>query len=118
MTVYVFGEFRLDTDRMEVIGPDGPLAAEPQVFDVLRYLVEANGRMVTKEELLDNVWGNRFVSESALTTRIKQARRLVGDDGQSQSSIRTLRGRGFHFIADVEIEAAPNSTGKTTADRS
>jgi DNA-binding winged helix-turn-helix (wHTH) protein len=71
-----------------------PVPVEPQVFDVLCYLVEHRERVVTKEELLDNVWGDRFVSESALTSRIKDARRAVGDDGQLQHVIRTVHGRG------------------------
>jgi len=104
MTVYAFGEYRVDSDRMLALGPAGPLTAEPQVFDVLLYLIRQNGRVVTKEELLDNVWGDRFVSESALTTRIKQARRLVGDDGQAQSTILTIRGRGFRFVPDIRID--------------
>ena len=82
MPRYRFGEFAVDSDGIEVAGPDGVREVEPQVFDVLLYLVEQHGRLVTKEELLDNIWGDRFVSESALTTRIKQARRAVDDDGQ------------------------------------
>jgi pimeloyl-ACP methyl ester carboxylesterase/DNA-binding winged helix-turn-helix (wHTH) protein len=74
---------------------------EPQVFAVLRHLVEHRERVVTKEELLDHVWGDRFVSESALTSRIKAARRAVGDDGQHQQVIRTVHGRGYRFVADV-----------------
>jgi pimeloyl-ACP methyl ester carboxylesterase len=58
--------------------------------------------VVPKAELLDNIWGDRFVSESALTSRIKAARRLIGDDGSSQRLIRTVHGRGYRFVADVE----------------
>lgn len=104
MTVYSFGGYRLDTDRMEVIGPDGPLRAEPRVLDVLRYLVEHRDRLVTREDLLDQVWGDRFVSVSALATQIKQARRLIGDDGDAQAAIRTVHGRGYRFVADVRTE--------------
>ncbi|MCB0969240.1 MAG: winged helix-turn-helix domain-containing protein, partial [Ilumatobacter sp.] len=63
MPRYEFGGFVVDTDTIEVVGPDGTRDVEPQVFDVLRYLVEHAERLVTKEELLDNVWGDRFVSE-------------------------------------------------------
>jgi pimeloyl-ACP methyl ester carboxylesterase len=56
---------------------------------------------VTKEELFDAVWGTRFVSESALTTRIKEARQAVGDDGKAQRVIKTVHGRGYRFVADV-----------------
>jgi DNA-binding winged helix-turn-helix (wHTH) protein/tetratricopeptide (TPR) repeat protein len=110
---YRFGEFTVDSDRIEVAGPDGAGDVEPQVFDVLLYLVEQRGRLVTKDELLDNVWGDRFVSESALTTRIKQARRAIGDDGQLQWAIKTVHGRGYRFIPHVEIEEAEATTGHT-----
>ena len=80
-----FGECEVDTDRMEVRVAGQLVAVEPQVFDVLAYLIEHRERMVTKEELLDNVWGDRFVSESALTSRIKSARQVVGDNGRDQA---------------------------------
>jgi DNA-binding winged helix-turn-helix (wHTH) protein len=63
---------------------------------------------VPKEELLDTVWGNRFVSESALTSRVKAARQAIGDDGRSQRFIRTARGRGYQFAASVEEAAQPD----------
>ena len=106
MPRYEFGDFVVDTDTIEVSGPDGARDVEPQVFDVLRYLVEQGDRLVTKEELLDNVWGDRFVSESALTTRIKQARRAVDDDGTTQWAIKTVHGRGYRFVAPVAERAA------------
>ena len=61
MNRFRFGSFVVDADTVEVIGPDGVREVEPQVFRVLQYLVEQRGRLVTKEELLDNVWGDRFV---------------------------------------------------------
>lgn len=98
---YVFGDSEIDLDRFEVRRGRQTVPVEPQVFEVLRYLVEHRDRLVTKEELLDNVWGDRFVSESALTSRIKDARRAVGDDGQLQQVIRTVHGRGYRFVAEV-----------------
>ena len=103
MSRYRFGGYTVDADTIEVVGPDGVREVEPQVFDVLRYLVEHHGRLVTKEELLDNVWGDRFVSESALTTRIKQARRAVDDDGTTQWAIKTVHGRGYRFVAELDV---------------
>jgi predicted ATPase/DNA-binding winged helix-turn-helix (wHTH) protein len=99
---YRFEGYELDTAvyRLTVAGRTEPV--EPQVFDLLVYLIEHRGRVVPKEELLDNIWGNRFVSESALTSRVKSARRAVGDDGQSQRFIRTVQGRGYQFVAPVE----------------
>ncbi len=80
---------------------------EPQVLDVLLHLIEHRDRVVTKEELLDEIWGDRFVSESALTSRVKSARRAVGDSGREQSIIRTVHGRGYRFVAPIEEVAAP-----------
>ena len=79
------------------------MPVEPQVFDVLAFLAEHHGELVRKEELLDEIWGDRFVSESALTSRLKSARRAVGDDGTRQAVIRTVHGKGYEFIAEVRI---------------
>ena len=108
-----FGAFVLDTELFELRQAGQRVAVEPQVFDVLRYLVEHRDRVVSKEELLDNVWGDRFVSESALTSRLKSARRAVGDDGRSQQVIRTLHGRGYRFVADA-TELGSGGTGAGT----
>ncbi len=91
----------IDLDRFEITGPAGPIAVEPQVFDVIATLLRNRDRVVTKEELLDQIWGSRFVSESALTSRVKAARRALGDDGATQSVIATVRFRGYRWVADV-----------------
>jgi DNA-binding winged helix-turn-helix (wHTH) protein len=93
--VIEFDEFELDLARFELRRGGSPVQVERQVFDLLTYLVRAQGRVVTKEELLDNVWGTRFVTESALTTQIKFARRALGDDGTKQRFIRTVHRRGY-----------------------
>ena len=98
-----FGDCAIDLDRLEVRSSGEVVAVEPQVFDVLSYLLEHRDRMVTKEELLDNVWGDRFVTESALTSRIKSARRALGDNGRDQRVIRTVHGRGYQFVAEVQL---------------
>jgi class 3 adenylate cyclase/DNA-binding winged helix-turn-helix (wHTH) protein len=100
--IYVFADRELDTDTFELRRAGAPVSVEPQVFDVLALLVACRERLVTKEELLDSVWGDRFVSESALTSRIKAARRAVGDDGHRQEVIRTVHGRGYRFVAPVD----------------
>ena len=94
-----FDGFVLDTQRYELRRGDEVVRVEPQVFDVLTQLVGNHERCVTKEELFDSVWGGRFVGEAALTSRIKAARRALGDDGESQRYIRTVRGRGYQFVA-------------------
>ncbi|WP_099247370.1 alpha/beta fold hydrolase [Mycobacterium sp. shizuoka-1] len=83
------------------------IRVEPQVFDVMVQLVANHERVVTKDELFDSVWGGRFVGEAALTSRIKAARRALGDDGESQRYIRTVRGRGYRFVGPVATPPAP-----------
>jgi DNA-binding winged helix-turn-helix (wHTH) protein/class 3 adenylate cyclase len=99
---YRFAGTVVDTETYELRRGERVVDVEPQVFDVLAHLIAHRERVVSKEELFDAVWGSRFVSESALTTRIKQVRHAVGDDGQSQRVIRTVHGRGYHFVAPVE----------------
>jgi len=106
---YSFGDCEVDTDRMTLIKSGEEIHVEPQVFDLLTYLVEHRGQVVTKERLLDEIWGDRFVSESALTTRVKSARRALGDDGTRQEFIRTVHGRGYVFVAEVAVFATPVS---------
>ena len=86
------------------------MPVEPQVFEVLAYLVSHRDRVVPKEELMDHIWGGRFVSETAVTSRIKQARQAIGDNGQAQRLIRTVHGHGYRFVGparEVQPAAAP-----------
>jgi len=105
-----FDDFVLDTARYELRHGTDVIRVEPQVFDVMTQLVSNHDRFVTKEELFDNVWGGRFVGEAALTSRIKAARRALGDDGESQRYIRTVRGRGYQFVGTITVdEPAPSA---------
>ena len=106
-SVVRFGEYTLDAMRFELRRGDDPIHVEPRVFDVLVHLVAHRDRVVSKHELLDDVWGDRFVGESALTSRIKAARRAVGDDGHRQAVIRTVHGRGYQFVATIEPAGVP-----------
>lgn len=100
--IYRFDDCELDVGRVVLRRGHETVRIEPQVFDLLRYLIARRGEVVRKEELLDEIWGDRFVSESALTSRIKSARRAVGDDGTAQQVIRTVHGRGYEFVAAVD----------------
>jgi DNA-binding winged helix-turn-helix (wHTH) protein len=102
---YRFDDSVLDTTRYELSRGGELVHLEPQVFDVLAHLVEHRDRVVGKAELLDVVWGHRFVSESALTTRIKQLRQAVGDSGRAQRIVQTVHGRGYRFVAPVDALA-------------
>src|SRR5439155_13785443 len=108
-----FGDVEVDPARFEVRRAGATTPVEPQVFDLLLYLITHRDRVVTKAELLDNLWGDRFVSESALTSRIKAARKAVGDDGREQRVVRTVHGRGYRFVAD--LAAAPVAATEATA---
>jgi predicted ATPase/DNA-binding winged helix-turn-helix (wHTH) protein len=100
--IYTFEDFEFDTELYELRREGSPVPVEPQVFDVLLYLVEHCDRVVSKQELFENVWQTRFVTESALTSRIKAARRALGDDGRRQRLIATVHGRGYRFLSPVE----------------
>jgi DNA-binding winged helix-turn-helix (wHTH) protein len=101
-----FGETEVDVRALEIRRRGVVQPVEPQVFEVLVHLIRHRDQVVSKEQLLDAVWGSRFVSESALTSRIKAARRAVGDNGRDQRIIRTYHGRGYRFVAEVEPEPA------------
>jgi DNA-binding winged helix-turn-helix (wHTH) protein len=97
----LFGAFEIDLDRFELRKDGVRRHLEPQVFEVLAHLARHRDRLVPKEELLDQVWGNRFVSESAVTSRIRAARAVLDDNGRDQQVIRTVHGRGYRFVAEV-----------------
>ncbi|MEX2479991.1 MAG: winged helix-turn-helix domain-containing protein, partial [Gammaproteobacteria bacterium] len=83
---------------------DTPVHLEPQVFDVLRHLVENRDRVVSRHDLVDAVWQGRIVSEATISARIWAARHAVGDTGGAQAVIRTVPRRGFHFVAPVSVD--------------
>jgi DNA-binding winged helix-turn-helix (wHTH) protein len=97
-----FGETEVDLRALEIRRNGEVQPVEPQVFDVLVHLIRHRDQVVSKAQLLDAVWGLRFVSDSALTSRIKAARRALGDNGRDQRVIRTYHGRGYRFVAELE----------------
>jgi DNA-binding winged helix-turn-helix (wHTH) protein len=110
-----FGEYVLDIERRELRRDGALVEIEPQVHDLLAYLVEHSDHVVSKDDLLEAIWAGRIVSDSALTTRINAVRRVLGDDGATQRLIRTLPRRGWRFVGEVrEIREA--ATDETTID--
>ncbi len=79
-----------------------PVAVEPQVFDLLVFLVQNRDRVVSKDDLIDSIWGGRVVSDSTLTSRINAARKAVNDNGKDQRLIRTMPRKGLRFIGTVD----------------
>ncbi|NQY14581.1 MAG: tetratricopeptide repeat protein [Henriciella sp.] len=98
---YAFGPFELDTSTLELTRAGEVLSIEPQVFEMLAYLIENRDRVLSKDDLIEAVWGGRIVSDSAISSRIKLVRRAVDDDGTRQSVIKTVHGKGFRFVADI-----------------
>jgi DNA-binding winged helix-turn-helix (wHTH) protein/TolB-like protein len=100
--IYQFGPFELDLATVELREGDKTRAMEPQVFALLALLVENRERLVSKDEIIEKVWDGRIVSDAAVTSRVKSARHVLGDDGKSQRFIRTIRGQGYRFIASAK----------------
>ena len=101
--IYSFDDFELDLSRVELRQGGIVRAVEPQVFAQIALLLENRERLVSREEILEKIWGRRIVSDSALTSRIKSARRVLGDDGRAQRYIRTVHGKGLRFVAEARI---------------
>ena len=102
-----FGDYGLDAERRELRQGTDLVAVEPQVFDLLIYLMRHRHRVVSKDDLIVAIWGGRIVSESTLTTRINAARRAIGDSGARQELIRTIARKGFRFVAEVTETSTP-----------
>ena len=96
--LFSFDKFTLDTDRRELRADGRDIAVEPQVFDLLEFLIRRRDRVVSRDDLIEHVWKGRIVSESALATRINAARRAIGDDGTRQALIKTVARKGVRFI--------------------
>jgi len=113
--IYEFGEFALDTKRNELRRGGEPQHLEPQVYAVLCHLLENRDRLVTSKELIEQVWGKRFVTPGTLNSRIKALRQALGDDGATQRMIQTVRGRGFRVGVDVRTVADGQARSATSA---
>ncbi len=100
--VYTFNHLEIDSQLYELRKYGTPIRLEPQVFNLLVYLIKHRDRIIPKKELLEELWKKRVVSESTLNTCIKTARKAIGDNGRAQKSIATIYRRGYRFIADVE----------------
>lgn len=99
--IYRFGQYSLDPQRYELRRGEEVVKVEPQVFGLLAHLIENRERVVSKDDLIEAVWGGRIVSDATISSRISAARQAVGDTGDAQATIRTAPRRGFRFVADV-----------------
>ena len=102
---FVFADHTLDIERRELRRGSESIAVEPQVLDLLIYVVQNRDRVVSKDDLIASVWGGRIVSDATLTSRVYAARKAVGDDGHGQKLIRTIARKGLRFVGDVHTQA-------------
>ena len=100
---YQFGDYTLDTERYELRRAGIVVKLRPKVFEVLAYLITHRERLVSKQELLEQLWPQQFVGEATLHSHIRAARQAVGDTGQAQRVIHTRHGRGFRFVATLDV---------------
>jgi TolB-like protein len=108
---FVFGEHVVDADRRELTRGSEAVAVGPQVFDLLMYLLRNRERVVTKDDLIETVWGGRIVSESTLTSHINAVRKAIGDTGEDQRLVRTIARKGYRFVGDVTETDGADSAG-------
>lgn len=101
--IYRFDRFELDLDKAELRQDNLAIHLEPQVYALLALLIQNRARLVSKDEIIDRVWDGRFISESAVSSRVKSLRQSLGDNGTEQRFIKTIHRRGFRFVADVHI---------------
>lgn len=109
--LYLFEDYALDTNRRELHRGATLVSLEPQVFDLLEYLIRNRQRVVSKDDLFASIWDGRIVSESALSNRINAARSAVNDNGDEQRLIRTLQRKGIRFVGIVREEQKPAGVG-------
>lgn len=119
---WAFHGYTLNADRAELNGPDGPVHIERSPLNVLIYLIENADRVISKDELIETVWDGRIVSDTTISTAVKHARKAVGDNGTAQSVIRTVHGRGFRFVAQLDAPdpavQSPSAQAMATPDAS
>jgi DNA-binding winged helix-turn-helix (wHTH) protein len=113
--LYSFEDYVLDSDRRELRRGTSFIALQPQVLDLLQYLIRNRDRVVSKDELIADIWGGRIVSESALGTRINAARSAIGDNGKAQRLIKTLPRKGIRFVGVVREEGRSAKASATTS---
>jgi DNA-binding winged helix-turn-helix (wHTH) protein len=101
---YVFGDYTLDAARYELRRAGVLVPVAPRAFDLLTYLVQHAGQTVSKEDLFTQLWAAQFVTDSALTYCVTEARKAIGDSGRGQRYIRTVHGRGYRFIMPVAVQ--------------
>jgi DNA-binding winged helix-turn-helix (wHTH) protein/TolB-like protein/tetratricopeptide (TPR) repeat protein len=115
--IYEFGDFQLDADKRLLLRRDGqPVPLKPKIFETLLFLVEHNGTVLAKDELMRAVWPDTVVEENNLSQNISALRRALGETPNQHSYIVTVPGRGFRFVAPVSTRADEEARGGAAAD--
>lgn len=105
--IYRVSQYEINTTQFTFSDSGKTVPVEPKVFDVIVYLLNHRNTVISRDELFAQIWANREVTDTTLSNHIKSARKLFGDSGELQSVIKTIRGRGYQFVADVEELAQP-----------
>jgi adenylate cyclase len=110
--IYRFEDYCLDVGRQELRRGDQPVDVDPQVLDLLHYLIRNRERVVSKDDLIAHVWHGRIVSDSTLTSRITTVRQAISDSGGQQRLIRTIVRKGIRFVGEVRDDPGPSAGEK------
>ncbi len=118
--IFKVGGVELDTERCSITRDGLPVSVEPQVFDLLVFLIRHRDRLITRDQFFDELWPGRVVSENVLSNEIKLGRAVLGDDGNQQKYIRAIRGRGYQFVGEIqeteaEIDPSPAQRNRAVA---
>jgi DNA-binding winged helix-turn-helix (wHTH) protein/TolB-like protein/tetratricopeptide (TPR) repeat protein len=103
--LYRFNDIEIDLRQYEIRSQGKLLAVEPKVFDLIVYLIKHRDRLISRDELFEQIWHGRAVSDTSLSNHIKSSRKILGDNGELQKVIKTIRSRGYQFIANIEEQS-------------
>lgn len=104
---YEFADFAVDPTLRELRRGQRLVPLEPKGFDLLVYLITHRDRVISKDELVDQIWEGRFVSDAAISSALRDLRRALGDDGKTQRFVKTVRGHGVRFVGDMRVLDTP-----------
>jgi DNA-binding winged helix-turn-helix (wHTH) protein len=107
--VYRFDDFVVDPETWQLSRGGQEIHLEPVVLNLLIYLISHRDRLVTRDELMDTVWGDTVISESAVSQAVARVRKALGDDAATHRYLETVHSKGFRFIAEVQETDSPGN---------
>ena len=114
--VYRFDDFVVDPETWRLSRGGQEIHLEPVVLNLLIYLISHRDRLVTRRELMDTVWGDTVISESAVNQAVARLRKALGDDSATHRYLETVHSKGYRFIAEVQETASPDHAGRVPAE--